>query len=197
MLYRDGVFGLPALIFALMVFENMKIIGRKLKALRKDREMTQKELANNAGLTAGMISIMEADKVSPSVATLMKVLSVLNVSPMEFFQQDDPVHKRVFFDEDELVDIGSGDLVLKLVGGKNAGCKRNLPPGADTGSKMISFEGEEGGFVIKGQIEVTIGDQTKVLKSGQAYYFDTKIPHRFRNRSKRVCQIVSASTYHE
>ena len=128
-----------------------------------------------------------------------------------------PVHKKmkggkmgekkrvvndVSFEEDELVDIGSGDLVLKLVGGKNAGCeigllKETYPPGADTGSKMISFEGEEGGFVIKGQIEVTIGDQTKVLKSGQAYYFDTKIPHRFRNRSKRVCQIVSASTYHE
>ena len=180
----------------------MTIIGGKLKALRKDREMTQKKLAKNAGLTAGMISMMETDKVSPSVATLMKVLGVLDVSPMEFFQQDDPIHERVFFDEDDLVNIGSGDLVLKLVGGKNMGCeigllKETYPPGADTGYKMISFKGEEGGLVIKGQIEVTIGDQTKVLRCGQAYYFDTKLPHRFRNTSKRVCQIVSASTYHE
>ena len=75
----------------------MTIIGGKLKALRKDREMTQKKLAKNAGLTAGMISMMETDKVSPSVATLMKVLGVLDVSPMEFFQQDDPIHERVFF----------------------------------------------------------------------------------------------------
>jgi transcriptional regulator with XRE-family HTH domain len=180
----------------------MQIIGEKLKNLRKDRGLTQKDLADNAGVTGGMISIMESNKVSPSVATLMKVLSALNVSPGEFFQQDSTVTKKFFFNDDELINIGTGNIILKLVGGKNAGCeigllKETYPPGSDTGSEMISFEGQEGGFIIQGEIEVTIGDQKQILKSGQAYYFDTSIPHRFQNLSKEVCEIISASTYHQ
>ena len=81
----------------------MEIIGEKLKNLRKDRAITQKELADNAGVTAGMISIMESNEVSPSVATLMKVLSALNVSPGEFFQQETAVTKKFFFNDDELI----------------------------------------------------------------------------------------------
>lgn len=180
----------------------MEFIGEKLKNLRKDRGITQKELADNAGVTAAMISIMESNKVSPSVATLMKVLSALNISPGEFFQQESAVTKKFFFNDDELINIGSGDIVLKLVGGKNAGYEIGLlretyPPGSDTGFEMISFEGQEGGFIIQGEIEVTIGDQKQILKSGQAYYFDTAIPHRFQNLSNEVCEIISASTYNQ
>ena len=36
-------------------------------------------------------------------------------------------------------------------------------PQADTGSDMLSHKGEEGGIILAGQLEVTVGGQSRVL----------------------------------
>ncbi len=66
--------------------------------------------------------------------------------------------------------------------------------GADTGSEMLSHAGEEGGIVVAGRIELTVGGQTEVLGPGDAFYFSSAIPHRFRNRGRDRCEIISASS---
>ena len=68
------------------------------------------------------------------------------------------------------------------------------PPGADTGEEMYSHSGEEAGIVVSGEIELTVGADICVLQSGDGYLFDSRIPHRFRNRGEAECVIVSACT---
>ena len=46
---------------------------------------------------------------------------------------------------------------------------------------MLTHAGEEGGVVVKGKIELTVGGETRVLGAGDAYYFKSSVPHRFRN----------------
>ena len=69
-----------------------------------------------------------------------------------------------------------------------------LPPGADTGDDMLSHEGEECGIVIRGQVEVTVGEQVHLLAPGDGYYFDSRTPHRFRNVGEQECVLISANT---
>ena len=69
-----------------------------------------------------------------------------------------------------------------------------MPPGSDTGKDMLLHEGEEGGVIIQGEIELTVGDQVRVLGPGDAYYFESKTPHRFRNVGKTEAILVSANT---
>jgi quercetin dioxygenase-like cupin family protein len=59
---------------------------------------------------------------------------------------------------------------------------------------MLRHEGEEGGVVVRGEIELTVGDATRVLRAGDAYAFKSGIPHRFRNLGREACEIVSACT---
>ena len=59
---------------------------------------------------------------------------------------------------------------------------------------MLSHEGEEGGIVLRGKIELTVGDQVQTLLPGDAYYFKSTLPHRFRNPGNEECEIVSACT---
>ena len=59
---------------------------------------------------------------------------------------------------------------------------------------MLRHASEEGAVVIRGQLEVTVGDQRRVLGPGEAYYFDSRLPHRFRNLGEEVCELVSACT---
>ena len=70
----------------------------------------------------------------------------------------------------------------------------HYPPGADTGSERYSHEAEEAGIIIEGEIEITVGDETRTLKKGDAYLFNSRLAHRFRNSSDRDCVIVSACT---
>jgi mannose-6-phosphate isomerase-like protein (cupin superfamily) len=46
--------------------------------------------------------------------------------------------------------------------------------------------------VVRGSIELTVGGETQVLGPGDAYYFDSRIPHRFRNIGEQDAEIVSA-----
>jgi len=50
------------------------------------------------------------------------------------------------------------------------------------------------GFVGKDTADLTIGGENRVLGPGDAYYFTSAIPHRFRNTGNEPCEIISAST---
>ncbi|MGL4888425.1 MAG: helix-turn-helix domain-containing protein, partial [Aeromonas veronii] len=49
-------------------------IGHRLKAVRTKAALSQRELAKRSGVTNGFISQIEKNQVSPSVASLRKVL---------------------------------------------------------------------------------------------------------------------------
>jgi mannose-6-phosphate isomerase-like protein (cupin superfamily) len=64
--------------------------------------------------------------------------------------------------------------------------------GADTGLVMLQHEGEEGAVILSGRLEVTVGESTRVLGVGDAYYFNSLEPHRFRNVGHEKCTLVSS-----
>jgi mannose-6-phosphate isomerase-like protein (cupin superfamily) len=65
-------------------------------------------------------------------------------------------------------------------------------PHADTGPSLIKHAAFEGGVILKGRLEVTAGNRSQVLGPGDAYLFDSRLPHRFRNVGSQVCELVSA-----
>ena len=64
-------------------------------------------------------------------------------------------------------------------------------PGAYSGRVMLAHEGEEGGVIIAGRLEITVDDQVRVLGPGDAFYFDSRKPHRFRNTGDEICELVT------
>ena len=53
---------------------------------------------------------------------------------------------------------------------------------------------EEGGVIVRGRIELSVGGESRVLGPGDAYYFRSTLPHRFRNPEREECEIVSATS---
>ena len=66
-------------------------------------------------------------------------------------------------------------------------------PGTDTGDDLLTHSGEEGGMIIDGEIELTVASETNVLGPGEAYYFKSRLPHRFRNTGKVAARIDSSN----
>jgi transcriptional regulator with XRE-family HTH domain len=174
-------------------------VGSHLRAVRTMYGLSQRELAKRAGVTNGTISLIEQNRVSPSVSSLKKVLDGVPMSLAEFFTLDLQVNPQVFWPREELTEIGDREVSPRLVAAKRpnramALMHERYRPKADTGADMLSHKGEEGGVVISGRIELTIGGQSRVLGPGDAYYFSSTVPHRFRNAGSEACEIISAST---
>ena len=175
-----------------------KEVGKRLRAIRQSRGWSQRELAKRASVTNSTISLIEQGRVSPSIASLKKVLDGLPMSLAEFFSIDSTQTDQVFFSSSEMPEVGSGDISYKLVGASVEGRSMQLmyecyPPGSDTGQEMLSHNGEEGGVVVEGELEVTVDGQTQTLAAGESYYFDSRLSHRFRNLSDKPCVVVSAN----
>ncbi|MCB1716917.1 MAG: cupin domain-containing protein [Candidatus Competibacteraceae bacterium] len=175
-------------------------VGARLRVVREMHGLSQRELARRAGVTNGTISLIEQNKNSPSIASLKKVLNGIPMSLAEFFSADDlPSPSRQFFQSRELVEITRGRVSFRQVGGdlrlhKLQILHERYAPGADTGKTMLRHESEEGGIIIEGQIEITVDGKRHVLGPGDAYLFDSRLPHRFRNISDEECVIISACT---
>ena len=174
-------------------------VGARLHALRTTYGLSQRELARRSGVPNGTISMIEQGQVSPSIASLKKVAAGLSLSLADFFALDVERAPSAFFSANELHDLGSDGISLRLVGTPGGDAKLQVlhelyEPGSDTGAEMLSHEGEEAGVVVRGTIEITCGAVVRTLGPGDAYRFDSRLPHRFRNVGDEICEIVSACT---
>jgi transcriptional regulator with XRE-family HTH domain len=174
-------------------------VGERLRSVRITFGLSQRALARRAGVTNGLISLIEQNRVSPSVSSLKKVLDGVPMTLAEFFTLDMAAAPKAFFGAEELTELGNEQVSLRLVAAQRAGKLLTLlheryAPGAETGDEMLTHRGEEAGVVVKGRIELTLAGVTRVLNAGEAYYFSSHLPHRFKNVGREPCEIISAST---
>ena len=175
-------------------------IGSRLHAVRMGKGLSQRELAKRVGVTNSTISLIEQNKVSPSVGSLKKLLECIPMSLAEFFTFELDENKCVVFNRDTLPNLGNETIQFLLVGSgvkdRNMCIMREVyEPNADTGPEVLEHAGQEGGVVVRGEIELTVEGQSWVLRPGDAYYFESRLAHRFRNLSEsEPCEIVSANS---
>jgi transcriptional regulator with XRE-family HTH domain len=175
-------------------------IGGRLQAVRKGKNLSQRELAKRVGVTNSTISLIEQNKVSPSISSLKKVLDGIPISLADFFTLDlAEGGDSPFYPAKDQPDVGNNEIHYFLVGQHRANrqmclLREVMPPGSDTGEAMLSHDGEEGGVIVQGQVELTVGEQVRVLGPGEAYYFESRQPHRFRNVGSDEAILVSANT---
>lgn len=141
-------------------------IGKKIRELRMRKGLTQEELANRSELSKGFISQLENDVTSPSIATLVDVLTCLGTDLKTFFgeEQDNQI---VFCEEDYFVktDESQGNEIAWIV--PNAQKNRmepirlTLQSGACT-EVDSPHEGEEFGYVLSGRVLYPLSEVRKI-----------------------------------
>ncbi|MBB5372121.1 cupin domain-containing protein [Acidocella aromatica] len=185
---------------ALQNDDTLDDIGTRLKLVRQIFGLTQRELARRAGVTNGAISLIEQNRVSPSISSLKKILDGIPLSLADFFTLNFSPSDNVFFTADELTEISYDPAIsMRMIGRKVKDrslqmLRETYQPGADTGDAMLRHDGEECGIVVSGSVILTVGVQERVLSPGDAYYFRSDIPHRFRNPGPEPCVLISANS---
>ncbi len=176
-------------------------VGARLRAIRKMKGFSQRELAKRVGVTNSTISLIEQNRVSPSVGSLKKVLDGIPIGLGDFFTLDlaPDSEEQFVFTPQQQPDLGGQGIEYFLIGAGRPDrqlclLREVMAPGSDTGKEMLQHEGEEGGVVIQGTLELTVGERVAVLGPGEGYYFESSRAHRFRNIGEDELILVSAST---
>ncbi len=172
-------------------------VSTRLRNLRLGRKMSQRLLARRSEVSNATISLIESGKMSPSVAVLKSILDGLKMDLATFFAEETHAPEPLVYRSQELLEIGQGKISFRQVGNSVEGrsvqiLHERYAPGADTGKVSLHHAGEEGGVVVRGELELTIDGERHVLGPGDAYYFKSSRPHRARNIGTEECEIVSA-----
>jgi len=161
-------------------------VGHCLRELRTGRGLSIRTLAEQSGLNANTLSLIENSRTSPSVSTLQQLASALNVPITAFFETDTPKNNisyqkagqrpRAAFAYGTLEDLGAG---LTLHGGQPF--LVTLEPKAGSGPTPIVHTGHEFVFCLEGHLAYTIEEQIYRLDPGDSLLFEAYLPHCWQN----------------
>jgi transcriptional regulator with XRE-family HTH domain len=174
-------------------------LGQHLRGLRKMHELSLEQLAERCGLSVGALSQIERGITSPTMRSLRRLSEVFNVPMSQLFHEGDypPVEelgrivraqgRRVLslnttgVQKELLTPAVSGALEIYLV---------TIAPGGSSGPELYTHKGEEGGYVMAGEMVLEIEDRVFTLKTGDSFRFKSQTPHRFANNTDVETTVV-------
>ena len=178
-------------------------VGEKVKALREEKGLSLKELADLTGFSTALISQMENHLVSPSLGTIIKLAKALGVRVGDFWgETEGEPFAIVRKDERRTVSrFASKEGVKYGYSYESLGFEKKnrhmepfivtLEPATVKTSKTSVHDGEEFIFVLEGEMEVILGNHTDVLYPGDSIYYDSNIPHRVQCHQDKLTKILA------
>ncbi|MEE4243209.1 MAG: helix-turn-helix domain-containing protein [Desulfopila sp.] len=174
-------------------------VGARIKNIRLSRGISQKHLAERAGLTPSTISQVEKDLIYPSLPALFRLGESLGVEVATFFrdQEQFPVH---ICRADERLAASLGKIRRK-----DADASMLLPPDIDgpaeavlirvkagkkLGSHFFTHKGEELGFLIKGILKMSIAGRSYELHPGDTVYLHKETPGQWQNTADTTAELL-------
>ena len=171
-------------------------IGSKVKRLRQANGLTLEELANRSELTKGFLSQLERDLTSPSVATLENILEALGTNLQEFFSEKQ--EEQIVFKKDDFFENIQDEYKISYII-PNAQ-KNEMEPilltihGHERSKEMECHNGEEFGYILKGNVTLVCGTKKYRLKAKETFYMDGKKSHYFINNGSSDAKILWVTT---
>jgi transcriptional regulator with XRE-family HTH domain len=184
-------------------------LGERIREERVRRGVSLRALAGEVGVSASMISQIENGKTQPSVSTLYAITSALGISIQEVFDAGVRVQPRAVGEPTTLLEtLGSargvriGPVVqprdrqaLTLDSGviwERLGelpphpvdfLLVTYPPGGTSSSAggLMRHSGAEFGYLISGELTLTLGFDEIHLSAGDSFSFESSTPHSYRN----------------
>jgi transcriptional regulator with XRE-family HTH domain len=148
-------------------------LGARVRELRHERGLTLKALGRSAGLSHPFLSQLERGLARPSVGSVERIASALDVPVGALWSAPRP-------ESAEVVRAQPGDAVRDLW--SNGGMRVREWTGADRAwpDEAETTAGEVLLYVVRGEIEVDLDGARHVLSAGDAMKFDGAVPHRVR-----------------
>jgi transcriptional regulator with XRE-family HTH domain len=174
-------------------------LGERIRALRRERDLQQRQLAEKAGLTPSMVSQIESSRLTPSLHTLGKLAGALGVTIAALFdgQPAGSIHVTRKKDYPQVSFDGSSEQWAVLGAGLFQGKIRAVVSTLDARSKgmmtdkVVIKPGQMKLFyVLDGKVALHYGCSRHALETGDSALLDGGTPHGWENLGTRKAQAL-------
>lgn len=168
-------------------------LGQKVREARARLGLSQRQLAGRAGLSSGMLCLIERGEANPSVQSLIGLAGALDMPLASFFDElpdvtsgPEPTCRRMVLPAQmrPVLSLEGGVTWSRLTPSAEPGLEFRevrYEPGACSSPKPLTHSGREWGLVLEGELTLELGPERFVLNSGDSVVFDSHIPHRTLN----------------
>jgi len=174
-------------------------VGRRVRALRLERNLSLAELAAKAGVSIGALSQIERGLSSLRVKVIWPLAAALDIEPSALITDGKDAGNDLYCvraDKRRQIPVKSEGIAKALLS----------PPGATLTGLLVTVEadggtaeayahiGHEFGYVLSGGVELVVDSTKYVLKTGDSFAFKSTLLHAFRNPGTEPCQILWVNT---
>ena len=163
-------------------------LGKTIQRLRKAYNMSLGELSEQSGVAKSIISQIERNETNPTLSTVFRLSRALETSIDEVLKADSGT---AFLDHQlksaiPILESQDGLCRLAIIGplnlieltqwydfqAKPAGLLESDPHPPGTVEHL---------YLLKGEVEITVGDEVRTAKAGEAIRYRADMPHKIRN----------------
>ena len=173
-------------------------IGSEIRMLRKARRMTLQMLSGKTGFSLGFLSQVERNRSPLSISAINTIAKALGISLAWFFQgttnagNGERQHvvrshgRRAMAYDTGLVD----ELLSPHLNGSFSMFLTRFAPQAGSGGAITQRSGEQAGYVVQGELTLSVDDREYRLSAGDAFHFDSALPHTYKNPGRIEAIVV-------
>ncbi len=172
--------------------KNTLSIGKRLFKLRRSKKLTLKHLANETGLATKVISQIEKGEVMPPVSVILQLSRALEIDSSILLKEEKKrAGKKSAEDYQKRTEAYTYETLTPEARHKHLKAfKIFIDPQSEHESVSYSHLGEEFQYVLKGKVEIMVGENKNILEPGQSLHFNSSIPHKLRNLSDEKAELI-------
>lgn len=177
-----------------------QVVATNLKRIRDEKHVTLEELAKSSGVSKGMLSQIEKGTTNPTINTLWKICTGLDIPYTLLMEQ--PAARFTIVKKDEAIFQSANDGHYRLFDYFQSMPGRNfemfqveLDHGDSYTSIGHSHESEEYLMVLEGQLTLTVHDEDLVVNADDAISFDPMGKHIYTNTGAGTLKVMLINFY--
>jgi transcriptional regulator with XRE-family HTH domain len=172
-------------------------LGKTIQRLRKAYNLSLGELSEQSGVAKSIISQIERNETNPTISTVMRLSKALDTTIDEVLRGE---ASSLFIEHQKksgvpILESQDGLCRLAIAGplnlvdffqwydfhAKPAGVLESSPHPPGTVEHL---------YIVKGELDVTTGDETKSVKAGETLRFRADVPHKIVNTGGTDAHVV-------
>lgn len=177
-------------------------LGQRVRMLREERGLSDKDVCQRTGLDPEELTRIESDVTSPPLGVLIRIAKALDMKLGRFlstgatrpFTIVRKADRRVISRFTSARDNAYGYTYESLAPDKK---DRHMEPFMVTlmpsseKKGLSAHAGQEFIYVLQGNMEVALDDQTEILHPGDSIYYDSTVPHLVRCHGDKETVILA------
>ncbi len=166
-------------------------VGKKIRAARDAKDMSLERIANETGFAVDYLKDVEEGKITPPVGALLQIAKALQMDSGSLLKEQEPSFKDRVTAYTKRTDNYAYETLTPGAENKHLKAFRvTIDPKQDHKGEGYQHEGEEFDYVLKGKVQVIVGDHVNTLEAGESLSFNSAIKHQLRNIGNETAELI-------